>query len=78
MADVLRKVASGVAAAGPRCFRIYKGRGLNPELLLALKWCLVTWMSSAGVMWCGVGSSSGWNNVGGMVGSWKSCWLNDA
>jgi hypothetical protein len=69
MAEVLRKVASGVAAAGPRCFSSYRGRGDNPELLLALKWCLVTWISSSGVMRCGVGSSSGWNVVGGMVGS---------
>jgi hypothetical protein len=35
-------------------------------------------MSSSGVMRCGVGSSSGLNVSGEMVGSWKSCWLNVA
>jgi hypothetical protein len=37
MADLLRKWASGAAALDPKCFRIYRGRGLRPELLFALK-----------------------------------------
>jgi hypothetical protein len=37
MAEVVRKWASGVAVAGPECFNNYRGRGLRPELLFALK-----------------------------------------
>jgi hypothetical protein len=73
MAEVLRKWASGAAAVGPIFFKSYKGRGLSPELLFARKWCFVTCIISSGVIRCGVGSSSGWNVEGGMVGSWKSC-----
>jgi hypothetical protein len=59
IAEVVRKWANGVAAAGPKFFKIYKGRGLRPELLFALKWCLVTWIISSGVIVWSSGLDSG-------------------
>lgn len=59
MADMVRKWANGVAAVGAMCFSNYRGRGLSPELLLARKWCFVTWISSSAVILCASGVCSG-------------------
>lgn len=37
MADLFKKVANYSVPAPPICFNSYKGKGLNPELLFALK-----------------------------------------
>ena len=62
--------------AGPMCFSRWRGIGLSPELLSALKWWFSTFVSSAVVMWWVWGSVRGVNVSGVIVGSWNMDSLN--
>ena len=66
---LFKNVAMHFTPAGPMCFSIYNGIPLSPELLLALKLCLSTSVSSSGDMRWVSAFVSGVNVSAGMVSS---------
>jgi hypothetical protein len=76
MALALRKSVIHATPAEPKCFSSWSGILLIPELLLALKWCWSTVVSSVLVMKLAYASVRGVNLSGGMVLSKKISLLN--